>query len=180
MSQDRSQSHERARDAPAKSRPKERTQDRPAERPNTDPRSLSDAMGDKARKAKGKADEAPAIKVAETVATAGADGAQHLAVKWIDIWIGNFKPCYFEVSTLPGHGLEVTVEQLAYKKTYTGSGSLTTQPVPIVPIGTKFTLLSRDTTTGEVLEQKGIWYDMSGGGGMSLWALIKKLLWKGA
>ena len=179
MSQDRSQSQERTREAPPKPRDRERTQDRPAERPDTDPRSLSDAMGDKARKAKGKADEAPAVKVAETVATAGADGAKHLAVKWIDVWIGNFKPCYFEVSTLPGHGLEVTIEQLAYKKTYTGSGSLTTQPVPIVPIGTKFTLLSRDTTTGEVLEQKGIWYDMSGGGGMSLWALIKKLLWKG-
>jgi hypothetical protein len=85
------------------------------------------------------------------------------------------------VTTLAGHGLEVTVEQLAYKKTYTGTGALTTQPVPVVPIGTKFTIVSRDTTTGEVLEQKGIWYDMSGsgGGGMSLWALIKRLLWKG-
>ena len=80
MSQDGSQSHERARDAPAQSRPKERTQDRPAERPSTDPRSLSDAMGDKARKAKGKADEALAIKVAETVATAGKAGEKNITV----------------------------------------------------------------------------------------------------
>ena len=47
-------------------------------------------------------------------------------------------------------------------------------------IGTKFTLIARDTTTGEVLEQRGTWIDLSGrGGGLSLWALIKKLIWKG-
>ena len=117
----------------------------------------------------------------ETVATAGVSGEKNITVKWIDVWIGNYKPCYFEVATLPGHGLEVTVEQLAYKNTYTGVAALTTQPVPGVPIGTKFTIVSRDTTTGETLEQKGIWFDMSGGGGgLSLWALIKKLLWKSA
>jgi hypothetical protein len=178
---DRSQSQERTREAPAKTRHKERTQDAPAERPNTNPQSLSDAMGEKARKAKPRADATPAVKVEQAVATAGKAGEKNITVKWLDIWIGNFKPCYFEVSTLPGHGLEVTIEQLAYRKTYTGSGSLTTQPVPVVPIGTKFTLVSRDATTGEVVEQHGIWYDMSGGGGgLSLWALIKKLLWKGA
>jgi hypothetical protein len=178
---DTSQSRERSREAPArhKERPRERTQDAPAERPNTNPQSLSDAMGNKARQAKGKADATPAIKVEQTVATAGKAGETNITVKWLDIWIGNFKPCYFEVSTLAGHGLEVTIEQLAYRKTYTGTGSLTTQPVPVVPIGTKFTIVSRDTATGETLEQHGIWYDMSGGGGgMSLWAVIKKLLWK--
>jgi hypothetical protein len=180
---DKSQSQERAREAPAQSRqkerPRERTQDAPAERPLANPQSVSDAMADKARKAKGKAEETPSIKVAESVATAGKAGEKNLTVKWIDIWIGNTKPCYFEVATLPGHGVEVTVEQLSYKKTYTGTGSLTTQPVPVVPIGTTFTVVSRDTTTGEVLEQKGIWYNMGGGGGgLSLWALIKKLLWK--
>jgi hypothetical protein len=182
---DTSQSRERTREAPAQSRqkerPRERTTDAPAERPKVNPQSLSDAMGDKARKARANADAAPAVKVQETVVTAGKAGEKNITVTWHDIWIGNAKPCYFDVATLPGHGLEVTVEQLAYRKTYTGTGSLTTQPVPVVPIGTKFTLVSRDTTTGEVLEQKGIWYDMSGGGGgLSLWALIKKLLWKGA
>ena len=177
---DQSQSRERSREAPAKARTKERTQDKPAGRPNANPQNLSDAMGDKARKAKGKGEETPSIKIAETVATAGKAGEKNITIQWIDIWIGNFKPCYFEVATLPGHGLEFTIEQLAYKKTYTGTGSLTTQPLPNAPVGTKNTLIARDTTTGEVLEQHGVWYDMSGrGGGMSLWALIKKLLWKG-
>ena len=85
-----------------------------------------------------------------------------------------------QLTTRPGHGIEFTIEQLAYKKTYTGTGSLTTQPLPNAPIGTRNTLVARDTTTGEVLEQHGIWYDMSGGGGgLSLWAMLKKLLWKG-
>ena len=180
---DTSRSQERTKEAPAKTRhkerPRERTQDAPAERPATDPRSLSDAMGDKARKGKAKADATPAVKIEQTVVTAGKAGEKNITVTWHDIWIGNFKPCYFDVATLPGHGLEVTVEQLAYKKTYSGSGSLTTQPVPIVPIGTKFTIVSRDTTTGETVDQWGIWIDMSGrSGGLSLWALIKKLLWK--
>jgi hypothetical protein len=177
---DTSQSRDQTRDAPAKGRHRERTQDPPAERP-ADPRTVGDAIGGTARKGRTQADSTPVVKVEETVATAGKDGAKNINVQWIDIWVGNHKPCYFHVTTLAGHGLEVTVEQLAYKKTYTGTGALTTQPVPVVPIGTKFTIVSRDTTTGEVLEQKGIWYDMSGsgGGGMSLWALIKRLLWKG-
>ena len=180
---DTSQSRERNREAPAKTRHKERPRERPhnapAERPATDPRSLSDAMGDKARKAKGKADATPAVKVEQSVVTAGADGAKNITVTWHDIWIGKAKPCYFDVATLPGHGLEVTVAQLAYKKTYTGTGSLTTQPVPVVPIGTKFTIVSRDTTTGETVDQWGTSIDMSGGGGgLSLWAMLKKLLWK--
>jgi len=137
-------------------------------------------MGDKARQAKARGEATPAVKVEETVVTAGKAGEKNIAVTWRDIWIGNSKPCYFEVATLPGHGLEVTIEQLSYKKTYTGTGGLTTQPTPVVPIGTTFTIVSRDTTTGEVVEQKGIWIDMSGrGAGMSLWALIKKMLWKG-
>ena len=157
---DTSRSQEQTREAPAKTRhkerPRERTQDAPAEQPTTNPQSLSDAMGDKARKGKAKGDATPAIKVEQTVATAGKAGEKNITVKWLDIWIGNYKPCYFDVATLPGHGLEVTIEQLAYKKTYTGTGSLTTQPVPVVPIGTTFTIVSRDTTTGEVLEQHGI------------------------
>jgi hypothetical protein len=136
-------------------------------------------MGARAQRREGRAEETPSIKVAETIATAGASGEKNLAIKWIDIWIGNYKPCYFEVTTRPGHGIEFTIEQLAYKKTYTGTGSLTTQPLPNAPIGTRNTLVARDTTTGEVLEQHGIWYDMSGGGGLSLWAMLKKLLWKG-
>lgn len=183
MSQDRSQSQERNREAPPKPRHKDRPrEDRPAERPTTNPQSLSDAMGDTARKAKPKTDSAPAVKVEQVIATAGKAGEKNITIKWLDVWIGNSKPCYWDVATLQGDSLEFTVEQLAYKKTYTATGSLTTQPVPVAPIGTKILIAARDTTTGEVVEQHGIWYDMSGGGGgggMSLWALIKKLLWKG-
>jgi hypothetical protein len=183
---DTSQSRERTREAPARSRDNERTPERrqdppPAERPATNPQGLGDAIGGTAGKTRDKADSTPATKVEEATVTAGRAGEKNITVQWLDIWVDGNKPCYFHVTTQSGHGLEVTVEQLAYKKTYTGTGALTTQPVPVVPIGTTFTIVSRDTTTGEVVEQKGIWYDMSGrgGGGTSLWALIKKLIWKG-
>ena len=182
---DTSRSQERTKEAPAKTRHKERPREMYAGRASgatghgpAQPVRCDGRQGAAVETARRR--PTPAVKIVEqTVVTAGKAGEKNITVTWHDIWIGNFKPCYFDVATLPGHGLEVTVEQLAYKKTYTGSGSLTTQPVPVVPIGTKFTIVSRDTTTGEILDQKGIWSDMSGGGGgSSLWALIKKLLWK--
>ena len=89
------------------------------------------------------------------------------------------KPCYFDVATLPWPGLRSPSSSSPTRSPYIGSGSLTTRPVPVVPIGTKFTIVSRDTTTGETVDPWGIKIDMSGrGGGLSLWAWIKKLLWK--
>jgi hypothetical protein len=139
---------------------------------------VADAVGAPGATRKTGTQGAPAVKIEEEVVTEGASGARNLSIQWIDVWIGNAKPCRFDVSTLPGNGLEVTIEQLSYKKTYTGTGSLSTQPVPVVPVGTTFRIVSKDTTTGEAVEQRGKWVDM--GGGMSLWSLIKQLLWKGS
>jgi hypothetical protein len=94
---------------------------------------------------------------------------------WVEV-DGHY-PCGFDVATRPGHGLEVVVEQLAYRKTYTGTGALKTAVVPVVPIGTKGRIIARDTTTGETVEQPWTWRLWRRGGG--LWARIKRLFWKG-
>jgi hypothetical protein len=93
---------------------------------------------------------------------------------WVEV-DGNM-PSGFRVSTRPDHGLEVVMEQRAYRKTYTGVGSLETGLTPVAPLGTKGRLIARDTTTGETVEQPWTWIPLGGGGG--LWRLIKRLLWK--
>jgi hypothetical protein len=95
---------------------------------------------------------------------------------WVEV--DGHLPCGFDVTTRPEHGLEVVIEQLAYRKVYTGTGTLKTGLTPIVPIGTKGRIIARDTTTGETVEQPWTWRPLRGSGG-GLWQLIKKLLWKG-
>jgi len=95
---------------------------------------------------------------------------------WVEL--DGHLPCGFDVTTRPEHGLEVTIEQLAYRKVYTGTGALKTGLTPIVPIGTKGRIIARDTTTGETVEQPWTWRPRGGSGG-GLWQLIKRLLWKG-
>jgi len=94
---------------------------------------------------------------------------------WVEV--DGHLPCGFDVATRPAHGLEVVVEQLAYRKTYTGTGTLKTAVVPVVPIGTKGRIIARDTTTGETMEQPWTWRPRGGRGGFL--QLIKRLLWKG-
>lgn len=144
-----------------------------------DARSLTDAMGAPAAGGKVTSKTAPAVTADEPVITEGRNGERNLSLLWIDVWIGNIKPCRFDVKTLPDHALEVVVEQAAYRRTYTGTGALSTQPVPVAPLGTKLSVRATDTVTGETMEQTGIWKDMGGGGLLSLWSLIKRLLWKG-
>jgi hypothetical protein len=100
-----------------------------------------------------------------------------VVIEWFWVELDGHLPAGFNVTTRPEHGLEVVMEQLAYRKVYTGTGSLKTGLTPIVPIGTKGRLVVRDTTTGETVEQPWTWRPLGGGGG--LWQLIKKLLWKG-
>ena len=85
----------------------------------------------------------------------------------------------FNVKTLAGNGLEVTLEQSQYKKTFAGQGTVATTVIPVAPIGTTGKLIVRDVTTGEIAEQPWKWRligKWSGGKGMGLWALIKRLL----
>jgi hypothetical protein len=119
------------------------------------------------------------FKLGELTATVGRAGEKNLAIDKFNVRVGNNLPCGFRVSTLPGNGLEITIEQLAYKKIYTGTGEVTTQVCPVAPIGTKGKITVRDTTTGETLEQPWTWYLIGlSGGGAGLWEMIKRLFWK--
>jgi hypothetical protein len=109
------------------------------------------------------------------VTTAVPEPSVTLEKFWVEV--DGHLPCGFDVTTRPEHGLEVVIEQLAYRKVYTGTGTLKTGLTPIVPIGTTGRIIARDTTTGETVEQPWTWRLLSGGSG--LWQLIKKLLWKG-
>jgi hypothetical protein len=163
----------------SQSRSKPQTADRPAGRPSQKREEavsrpvVLDATTDKVGDAK-----AASIKAGTAVATKGRASESNLAIKWIDVWIGNSKPCRFDVTTAQGNTLEVIVEQLAYRKVYTGTTSVSTQPVPMAAPGTPLKVIARDTTTGEMLEQPGHWYSMGAGGFFArLWQTIKTLFW---
>ena len=127
------------------------------------------------------AGQSPGIHVGELKATAGHGGARNLTVEWIDVWVGNNPPCRFNVRTLSGNGLEVSLEQLVYKRTFTGSGAVSTPVIPVVPIGTKGRLTARDTTTDETLEQPWTWVRLGGLGLLSrLWNAVKRSIWRSA
>ena len=118
------------------------------------------------------------FELGEVTATAGRAGESNLAIEKFNVWAGNNLPCGFKVTTLPGNGLEIVIEQLAYKKTYTGTGAVTTQVCPVAPIGTKGKITVRDTTTGETLEQPWTWHLLGRSVGLGLWEAIKRLIWK--
>jgi hypothetical protein len=119
-----------------------------------------------------------AVRAGQAKTTAGSAGELDLRIVWIDAWVGNDRSCRFDVTSLPGHRLEVTVEQLVYCKTYTGQGTVSTVPVPVAPIGTQIKVTARDTDTGETLEARGHWVSL-GGWLARLWEAIKRSLWKG-
>jgi hypothetical protein len=124
-----------------------------------------------------KAAKQPSIKVDERKATAGAAGARNIKIQWLDVWVGNAKPCKFVINTAPGNGLEATVTQLSYRKTYAGAGTINTQVIPVAPVGTRIKIAVTDNTTGESVEELGHWYDM--GRSFSLWDAIKRAIWPG-
>jgi hypothetical protein len=118
----------------------------------------------------------PACKLEADQRIAGQAGEQNLRLEWIDVLVGQARSARIKVQTAAGNGLEVTIEQAVYSRTYQGTGSVETSVVPVAPIGTKGKVTARDTTTGEVLHKPYKWLDIGGGGGLSLWGLIKRLL----
>jgi hypothetical protein len=120
----------------------------------------------------------PGAKMGELKVTPGAAGARSVALEKFWQPVGNALPCGFKVTTTPGHGLEVIMEQQAYKKAFTGIGSLTTTVTPVAPIGTPGKITARDTTTGEVVEQPWTWHIMSQSSASGLWAFLMRLLGK--
>ena len=90
--------------------------------------------------------------------------------------VGNSLSCYFTVGTAPGNGLEITIEQGSYRKTWQGSASVVAGVLPVGPIGLRGKVSVRDTTSGETFEERYHWYPLHGG--LDLWGAIKRLLWK--
>jgi len=116
------------------------------------------------------------FKAGEAQRVAGKAGEHSLTDEWISVQVGNAQSARLTVRTAAGNGLTVTIEQAVYKRTFEGTGSVETSVIPVAPIGTEGKISARDTTTGEELERPYVWRDMGGGGGFSLWAMIKRLL----
>lgn len=119
-----------------------------------------------------------AFKAGQTQVTLGRSGEHNLAVEWIDVNLVTYMSARFDVKTSPENALEIQIEQDAYKKTYRGNGSVSTTVLPGAPVGTIGKLTARDTTTGEMLEVPWTWYNMGGGRGPGLLAILKRLIWK--
>jgi hypothetical protein len=120
--------------------------------------------------------KAPGLEMEKAITTAGRGGELNITIEKFWVEVDGHLPAGFNVTTREGHGLDVLLEQLVYKRTYTGTSALKTGLTPIAPIGTKGRILVTDTTTGETLEQPWTWRSR---GSFSLWQMIKRLIWKG-
>jgi len=130
----------------------------------------------------GQQGKAPGFKAEPEKVTLGSAAARTLAIERIAAPVpwpqgGTAQSARFRVTTTAGAAIEARLEQLAYNRTESGQGSLTTQIVPAAPIGTRGKLTVRDPATGETLEQPWTWVNL--GGGWSLWGFIKGLIWPG-
>lgn len=123
-----------------------------------------------------KSKQQPGMKPEPETRTTGRAGENNLQIEWVDQWVGNNKPMYFNISTVAGNEIRATVKQRAYKRDYTASGSLRTRLTPVAPIGTKGVLLVTDASTGEKLEQPWTWVSLSGPGWLTrLWRGLRGL-----
>ena len=134
------------------------------------------------QRAGGLTGKAPGFKAQPAKATLGRAAARTIGIEWIPAPIpwpqgGTAQSVRFRVTTTAGAVIEARLEQLAYNRTESGQGGLTTQIVPAAPIGTRGKLTVRDPATGETVEQPWTWINL--GGGWSLWGFIKRLIWPG-
>lgn len=120
--------------------------------------------------------KAPGLEMEKAITTVGQGGELNITIEKFWVEVDGHLPAGFNVTTREGHGLDVLLEQLVYKRTYTGTSAVKTGLTPIAPIGTKGRILVTDTTTGETLEQPWTWRSR---GSFSLWQMIKRLIWKG-
>jgi hypothetical protein len=159
-------------------------QRRPPEQSNPPAQNAPDAVNAAEQTVGIRSGESPAFKAGPQKRTAGRAGENALAIEWIPApvpWPGGgmARSVRFRVSTTGGGALEARLEQLAYNRSESGNGTLTTQIVPAAPVGTSGKLTARDIATGETLEQPWIWVGGGSAGGWSLWAAIKRLIWPG-
>ncbi len=119
------------------------------------------------------------VEIEKAVVTQGRAGEKNISLEWVGVKLPGGRSANFIVRTAPGNTLEVLIEQRSYKKAYTGSGTVTTQVLPVAPAGTQGKLVARDTTTGESLEQPWQWIRLGGDSDLpGLWEKIKKFFWK--
>jgi hypothetical protein len=157
----------------------QKPQERPAERPA--PQKSGEAVQREAQPATstivqettGDAKHKPAMDLERLKTTPDRAGERNIVVEKIPVPVGNNIPCRFNVKTLSGNELEVTLEQTVYRKSFRGQGTVSTTVIPVAPIGTKGKLTARDLTTGEVVEQPWTWHLLSRVTG--LWAMILRL-----
>jgi hypothetical protein len=116
-------------------------------------------------------------KVEQSVRSAGRAGEQHITIQGTDVSVGASISCYFTVRTAPGNGLQVTIAQGSYSKTWQATGSVVTGIIPVGPIGLHGKVTVRDTTSGETFEEPYVWYSLNNAR-FSLWTAIKRLFWK--
>lgn len=167
---------DRKRNREAPSRPAERTKSRPAEQLAKDAPQRTAAPVDAVQGIA--AARAPGMQLDAAELTPGRAGESHISIEKSWVEVEGHLPASFKVATLAGNALEVTLEQLSYRKTHTGTGSLQTGLTPLAPIGTRGRLIARDLTSGETVEQPWIWH-LHGGPRRSLWEVVKGLFWKG-
>jgi hypothetical protein len=182
---DQSRSQDRARE---RERPRDREEERPRERkaseeapPKADTRETFRPVEQPLTG--GKAATGPGFKAEPQKVSLGQAATRTLGIEWIPAPVpwpqgGTARSVRFKVTTSAGAAIEARLEQLAYNRTESGQGSLMTQIVPAAPIGTRGKLTVRDPATGETVEQPWVWVNL-GGGGWSLWAFIKGLIWPG-
>ena len=162
-------------EAPTKSAQASQTGTAPAARTSIDLGAAADAH--RGSKAQG----SPGMEMAPAVATAGKAGERNIRVEKFWVLVDGHYPCGFDVATLPGHSLEVEMIQLAYSKTYAGTGAVKTGVTPVAPIGTPGKMVARDLTTGETVEQPWVWHLVGGSGDgffSALWKALKNAVWK--
>jgi hypothetical protein len=92
----------------------------------------------------------------------------------VPVPVGHAVPVYFNLGTRPENELEVILEQLSYRRVHNGKGKVTTQLIPIEPIGTKGRIVVRDLTTGEIVELPWMWRRA----GFFIWTFLKGLFLK--
>jgi hypothetical protein len=124
---------------------------------------------------------APAFKAEPEKVSLGKAATRTLGIEWIPTPIpwpegGTAGSVRFKITSSGGASMEAQLQQLSYNRTESGQGSIMTSVVPAAPIGTRGKLVARDPATGETVEQPWVWVRL-GGGGWSLWDMIKRLIW---
>jgi hypothetical protein len=177
---DESQSQGQGREQQERARERKTSEDAPPPPRRDAPQSFRESE----QRTGGQQGKAPGFKAEPEKVTLGRAAARTLAIEWIPAPVpwpqgGTARSVRFKVTTSAGSAIEARLEQLAYNRTESGQGSLTTQIVPAAPIGTRGKLTARDPATGETVEQPWVWVNLGGGGGWSLWGFIKALIWPG-